>query len=95
MTKLKFSLAIVSLLFAGCGNNKNNDHSHDSEGNHITTESVHEHEDGSIHEDHQDSEHHQEEFKVNSDSSSVKNDSSAVTTEDAHDHSHEGASHQH
>jgi PBP1b-binding outer membrane lipoprotein LpoB len=82
MKKSILSLAIVALLFAGCSNKKSNEHSHDSEGNHTNTESVHEHE------DHQDVEHHQEEFKVASDTSAVKN-------AEEHGHSHEDGNHKH
>ena len=71
MTKHILSLAIAALLFAGCGNKKSNEHSHDGDAHEHTT-GTHEHEDGSVHEDHQDAEHHQEEFKVESDSSAVK-----------------------
>lgn len=81
-------MAIVALLFAGCGNKKSNEHSHDSEGNHTHTKGVHEHEDGSVHEDHDDAEHHQEEFKVES-------DSSALPTEKEHGLSLEDGGHQH
>lgn len=88
MTKYIVSLAVAAVLFAGCGNKKSNEHSHDSEGNHTNTESVHEHEDGSVHEDHQDAEHHQEEFKVESDTSAVKN-------AEEHGHSHEDGNHKH
>lgn len=85
MTKHILSLAIAALLFAGCGNKKSNEHSHDGDAHEHTTGT---HEDGSVHEDHQDAEHHQEEFKVESDSSSVK-------TEKEHGHSHEDGSHKH
>lgn len=88
MKKTIVSIAIIALLFAACRENKNDEHSHDSEGNHTNTESVHEHEDGSLHEDHQDAEHHQEEFMVNSDSTSVK-------TENDHGHTHDDVSHKH
>lgn len=88
MTKYILSLAMVALLFASCKENKTDDHAHDSEGNHTNTESVHEHKDGSVHKDHQDTEHHQEEFKVES-------DSSTETTENEHGHSHEDGNHKH
>lgn len=81
-------MAIIALLFAGCGNETTQEHAHDSEGNHINTEGVHEHEDGSVHGDHHDAEHHQEEFKVSGDSSAVK-------TEEEHGHSHDDGSHKH
>lgn len=88
MTKYLLTLATVALLFAGCGNKKNNEHAHDSEGNHPNTESVHEHDNGSVHKDHKDAEHHQEEFKV-------KSDSSVVKTEKENGHSHDDGSHKH
>jgi uncharacterized lipoprotein YehR (DUF1307 family) len=80
-------LAVTALLFAGCDNKKSSGHEHDSNGNHTNTESVHEHKDGSVHKDHQDAEHTQEEFKVESDSTSVK--------KEEHNHSHEDGSHKH
>ena len=80
-------LALTAFLFAGCDNKKSNGHEHDSNGNHTNTESTHEHEDGSVHKDHQDAEHTQEEFKVKSDSTSNKMEE--------HGHSHEDGSHKH
>lgn len=79
-------LAIAALLFAGCGNKKSNEHSHDGEGAHEHTDGTHEHEDGSVHEDHQDAEHFQEEFKVESDSNSVKTEEHGHEHEDGHHH---------
>jgi len=67
MKKSILSLAIVALLFAGCSDKKNNEHSHDGEAHEHTT-GTHEHEDGSTHE------HHQEEFKVENDSTSINNE---------------------
>lgn len=63
-------LAVVAMLFAGCDNKNSTGHEHDSEGNH--TENVHEHEDGSLHEHHEDTEQTQEKFKVEGDSASIK-----------------------
>jgi len=59
MKKSILSLAIVALLFAGCSDKKNNEHSHDGE--------AHEHTTGTH-------EHHQEEFKVENDSTSINNE---------------------
>ncbi|HSI74646.1 MAG TPA: hypothetical protein VK957_02070 [Lunatimonas sp.] len=87
MTKYLLSLAIAAFLFTGCGNKKNSEHSHDGDA-HGHTSGTHEHEDGSVHDDHDDAEHHQEEFKVGSDSSTLK-------TVEEHGHSHEDGSHQH
>ena len=61
-------LVMTAMLFAGCNNDNSNGHEHDSDGNHINAEGVHEHEDGSVHEDHSGADHTQEEFKVDSDS---------------------------
>lgn len=80
-------LAVTALLFAGCRNTKEEGHDHDSDGNHTNTESVHEHDDGSVHEDHKDAEHSQEEFKVESDSTS--------NNVEEHGHSHEDGSNKH
>ncbi len=89
LIKLLIALAIV---FAGCGENKSNAHDHDSNGNHINTENVHQHEDGSVHENHTDSDHTQEEFKVNTDTSIIKKDSTDIK---AKEHSHKDGSHKH
>lgn len=88
MKKSILSLAVMAFFFTGCNEKKSSKHSQDSEGNHTNTESVHEHEDGSVHEDHHDAEHHQEEFTVESDSSTMK-------TKKDYGHSHEDDTHKH
>ena len=85
-------LVILALFFAGCGDKKSNAHEHDNDGNHINTESTHEHEDGSVHENHTDHEHTQEEFKINGDTSAIKSDSATVKSKA---HSHKDGSHKH
>ncbi len=96
MTKYILSLAFAAILFAGCVDKKNKEHSHDGESTHEHTKGTHTHQDGSVHEDHQDVEHHhQEEFKVESDSSAVKKDSSTVKTEKEQGRSHDDGSHNH
>ena len=77
------TLALLSLFFASCTNS--NGHDHDADGNHVDTENVHVHEDGSVHVDHEEGEHKQEAFKV-------KTDSTAKNTDD-HSHSDGGHSH--
>ena len=46
---------------------------------------THKHEDGTVHESHKEAEHHQEEFKVGSDSSAVKSEQ-GHSHEDGHKH---------
>jgi putative ABC transport system permease protein len=79
-------LAIAALLFAGCRDKKSNEHEHDGEAAHDHTEGVHKHEDGSEHEDHQDTEHTQEEFRVGSDS--ISNKTEVHDHEGEHGHQH-------
>jgi hypothetical protein len=86
MKKSMLTAAILALFFAGCTNNKSNEHSHDGDA-HNHAKGTHVHEDGSVHEDH-DSEHHQEEFKV-------EGDSAAIKKEAEHGHSHDDGSHEH
>lgn len=76
--------AIAALLFAACGN-KSQEHAHDGEDAHEHAADTHEHEDGSVHDDHEDGEHSQEEFKV---------DSTTIKVEE-HGHSHEDSTHKH
>lgn len=86
--KMKNSIilfAIAAFLFAGCGNKKSQEHSHDGEDAHDHAGDTHQHDDGSVHGDHEDSEHSQEEFKV---------DSTTIKIE-GHGHSHEDSTHQH
>lgn len=70
--------AIAAFLFAGCGNKKSQEHSHDGE-------DTHKHEDGSVHGDHEDGVHSQEEFKV--DSATIKIEAHGHSHEDStHQH---------
>lgn len=87
MTNHLLSFAIIALLLTGCGNKKNSEHNHGGD-SHGHSSGTHVHEDGSVHDDHEDAEHHQEEFKVGGDSSALKN-------KEEHGHSHESGSHQH
>lgn len=66
-----FPLAFVALFAISCAND-NQSHSNDT----------HMHDDGSVHENHADSTHHQEEFEVAGDSTAVG-------------HSHDDGSHSH
>jgi hypothetical protein len=88
MTKFIFSFAIVVLLMSECGNNKIDTHSHDDEGTHEHSDGTHKHEDGSEHKDHEEAEHNQEEFKVESDSPAINKDKD-------HGHSHDDDSNKH
>lgn len=81
-------MAVIAIVFAGCSTNNNYEHQHNSDGSHIDSEKVHKHEDGSTHQDHQGAEHHQEEFKVESDSTILQQDTDGG-------HSHEDGNHQH
>ncbi len=74
--------AVAALLFSGCGK-KSQEHAHDGEDAHEHAADTHQHEDGSVHNDHKDGEHSQEEFKVDS------------TTIKEHGHSHEDSTHKH
>jgi hypothetical protein len=87
MKKSIISMAFIAFVFAGCNTNNNNEHQHNSDGSHIDSKKVHQHEDGSTHH-HQGVEHHQEEFKVETDSTILNQD-----TEDGH--SHKDGNHQH
>lgn len=82
------SMAVAALFFVGCGNNNGHDHAHDGEGAHEHTEGTHEHsegthihEDGSVHQNHPEGEHHQEEFKVENDSISKKKEARDTSRE--------------
>lgn len=88
MKKSILTVAVIAILFAACGNNTSNEHSHDGEASHQHTKGTHTHEDGSVHEDHAEGEHHQEEFKV-------ELDSAALQKENEHGHSHDDGSHKH
>lgn len=77
-------LAIASLLVAGCDNKNTEDHAHDADGNHMENEGTHQHEDGAVHEDHE--EVKQEEFTAPVDSASK------ATDEHGHEHE-EGEKH--
>ncbi len=57
-------LATATLFIVGCGSGA--DHAHDEHGNH--PEGTHTHEDGTVHEDHEESDLKQEEFIVEPDS---------------------------
>ena len=70
----------MAIVFAGCADKKSNTHEHDSLGNHINTDDFHVHEDGSVHANHTNEEHTQEEFKISRDSSDIKSDSLANKT---------------
>lgn len=74
MKKQILLLTIMSFLFAGCGYEESNENTHKDEahehGNRM-------HEDGSVHEEHQDPEHHHE---------GVESDSSMMKTEMQHGH---------
>lgn len=79
-------LTITALLFAGCGNKKSSEHSHDGEAAHEHTEGTHGHEDGSVHEDHANAKPKQEEFKVDDDSTSQEAEEHGHDHEDGHQH---------
>lgn len=72
--------AIASLLVAGCGNKNTEDHAHDADGNHMEDEGTHQHEDGAVHEDHEEAGLKQEEFTAPADSASK------ATDEHGHEH---------
>ncbi len=79
MKKVLLTLAVIGLISVACNNKKTDEHGHDH-GTHV-------HEDGSVHENHEEEvTTAQEEFTVSSDS----------TATDAHEHQHEnGEAHQH
>ena len=70
MKKIVLSLAIIALMFAGCGEKKSNNHAHEGEDAHDHAAKTHQHDDGTVHEEHHNPEHQQEEFKVKIDSTS-------------------------
>ena len=70
-------MVVLAILFSGCGDKKTNTVEHDNAGNHINTEGYHVHEDGSVHADHTNTAHTQEEFKIVDDTSFIKSDSLA------------------
>ncbi len=73
--------AVASLLLVGCGNKKTEDHAHDADGNHTEAEGTHQHEDGAVHDDHEEVELKQEEFTAPTDS--------AAKVAEEHGHEHE------
>lgn len=76
MKKPIVTIAIAALLFAGCSGNQTKEQE--------SSEDVHVHDDGSVHEDHkEDSTTRQEEFTVPVDTTSQKD-------EPKHDHTHDG-----
>ena len=80
MKKTFISLSIAAILFAGCNSNQSKEHKEQ--------EGIHVHEDGSLHEHHQDTTLQQEEFTVSSDT--------AVLIDKPHSHSHDsGGTHEH
>lgn len=79
-------ISILLLLSACTGKSDNNDNQNSTE-NHSTTEGVHVHDDGTVHQNHEDTEHNQEEFKVDGDSTPIKKEET--------EHSHADGSHQH
>jgi hypothetical protein len=70
---------IAALLSVGCGNKNSSEHSHDGEDAH--EHGTHQHEDGTIHDDHDEENHQQEEFKVKPDS---------TATDSTHSHGEDG-----
>lgn len=89
MKIILFTVAMAAMMLAECGSPRNAEHSHDADSTHQHTQDTHTHDDGSVHENHADStDHHQEEFKVEGDSSAVKKDQE-------HGHSHDDGSHSH
>lgn len=82
-------MAISAIMLSECGTPKGGDHTHDANGAHPSSEATHTHDDGTVHDDHTDStDHHQEEFKVEGDSTIVKK-------QPEHGHSHDDGSHRH
>ncbi len=72
MKQILLPIALVAMFSLACANDK---HSHSDDTTHV-------HDDGSMHENHADSTHHQEEFEVAGDSTEVG-------------HSHDDGSHSH
>ncbi len=73
MEKLLVSIAIAAFLFAGCSGNQNKEQEH--------TEDIHKHDDGSVHENHEeDSEIRQEEFTVPADTPSQNDEPGTEVT---------------
>jgi hypothetical protein len=68
-------LAFTIFAIAGCRNPKNTENSHDA---------THTHDDGSVHQNHEDTTHQQQEFKVDAD-----------TSKHSHDHDDKNADHKH
>ncbi|MFT4521639.1 MAG: hypothetical protein ACI8ZN_000576 [Bacteroidia bacterium] len=81
------SMAVAALFFAGCSNQSSTEHDHDADGNHMNSQSIHEHNDGIEHQDHNETKHSQEEFKVSSDRDSMQNEE--------HGHDHQDGKHTH
>lgn len=86
MKKIVLSLAVIAFMFASCGETKSNKHSHNGEETHEHAPKTHQHEDGSVHEEHIDEEHQQEEFKVELDSVSNNAENHEHNHEDGHQH---------
>jgi hypothetical protein len=84
MKKLVLSLAVIAFMFASCGEKKSNSHSLEEEEAHALK--THQHEDGSVHEEHLDEKHQQEEFKVELDSVSNNAENHEHNHEDEHQH---------
>ena len=79
MKKVLLSLAVATFVLASCGK-KADDHGHDH------NDGTHQHEDGAVHENHQEDASKQEEFTVSKD----------TATAEPHGHDHgEGDSHHH
>lgn len=82
--------AFAALTFVACNNNKSKEnHEHNADGSHPTTEGTHTHDDGSAHNDHAE-EVKQETFKVGQDSTKVEH-----KNEVEHGHDHSDINHKH
>lgn len=74
MKKLLFSASLLMLILASCNNQPTNN----------VPDQTHQHEDGSVHTDHDAVPHHQEEFTVETDSAQIDEHSH----DDGHTHEH-------
>lgn len=72
--------ALASIIFTGCTNKNADNHEHNDQ-------ATHEHEDGTMHHNHEEGDFKQEEFKIDS---NAQNSDQEKTT-----HSHDDGSHQH
>lgn len=81
MKKIVLSLAVIAFMFASCGEKNSTSHSHEGKEADEQAPKTHQHEDGSVHDEHQ-----QEEFKVELDSVSNNTENHEHNHEDGHQH---------